>query len=143
MNERTVLLVECDEAQLSGLGEMIAAGGYTVVSCRDFDSGRHYLQTHTPWAVVTDVRLGAFNGLHLVLLAKQKAPAVKAIVYSGQEDSGIRQEAALGGASYLEKETLRSSLLPHLCARVVIESEKERMALPARICPAEAPADLP
>jgi DNA-binding NtrC family response regulator len=138
MDERTVLLVDCDQAQLNGLGEMIAAGGYTVVSCHDFDSGRRYLQTHTLGAVVTDLRLGAFNGLHLILLAKQTAPAVAAIVYSGREDSGMRQEAVLGGATYLEKETLRSSLLPHLHARIAIESENVRPAGSA--CGAERPA---
>ena len=107
-----VLLVECDEAQLSLLGEMIATGGYTVVSCHDFGSARRYLQTHTPCAIVTDLRLGPFNGLHLVLLAR----GITVIVYSDKQDAGIRPEAALTGASYLEKETLRSSLLSHLGA---------------------------
>jgi DNA-binding NtrC family response regulator len=115
MTERTVLLVDCDEAQLAGLADMVAAGGYPVVSCRCFEAARQYLQAHTPSAIIADVRLGAFNGLHLVLLAKQTAPDVTAIVYSGREDSGIRQEAAVGGATYLERETLSTSLIVQLC----------------------------
>jgi YesN/AraC family two-component response regulator len=71
-------------------------------------------QTATPHAIVTDVRLGAFNGLHLVLLAKERAPATTAIVYSGREDCGLRQEAATSGATYPEKEMLSVGLLAHL-----------------------------
>ena len=114
VNSPTVLLVGSDEALLTGLAEMLAASGHTVVACPCFDEAKRYLQTATPHAIVTDVRLGAFNGLHLVLLAKEKAPATTAIVYSGREDSGLRQDAATSGATYLEKEMLSVGLLAHL-----------------------------
>jgi DNA-binding NtrC family response regulator len=114
MNSPTVLLVGSDEALLTGLAEMLAASGHTVVSCPCFDEAKRYLQTATPHAIVTDVRLGAFNGLHLVLLAKERAPATTAIVYSGREDCGLRQEAATSGATYPEKEMLSVGLLAHL-----------------------------
>src|SRR4051794_36641536 len=116
MNRRTVLLVDTDETVLTGLAEILGTAGHTVVSCRCFEDGKRYLQTDTPHAIVADVRLGAFNGLHLVLLAKDRAPSTTAVLYSGQEDSGLSGEAAATGATCLEKGTLSTRLIPHLDA---------------------------
>jgi DNA-binding NtrC family response regulator len=110
----TVLLVDPDEAVRTGLGRILAAAGHAVVICRGFEEGRRYLETQIPHAIVTDVRLGAFNGLHLVSLAKQKAPTIAAVVYSGHEDSGIGSDAVMQGATYLDKDTLAAHLISHL-----------------------------
>ena len=85
-----------------------------MVPCRCFEDGRRYLQIECPDVIVTELRLGAFNGLHLVLLAKQKAPTIAAVVYSGRADSGIGRDASSEGATYLDKETLIADLIPHL-----------------------------
>ena len=114
MNRRTVLLVDQNEAVMTGLRELLTAAGYTVVPCRCFEDGRRYLQIECPDVIVTELRLGAFNGLHLVLLAKQKAPTIAAVVYSGRADSGIGRDASSEGATYLDKETLIADLIPHL-----------------------------
>jgi DNA-binding NtrC family response regulator len=114
MSRRTVLLVDQNENLLARLGEVIAAAGYQAVVCGCFEEGRCYLNRETPDAIVTGLRLGAFNGLHLVLFAKQKAPGIAAIVYSGRADSGIGRDAASTGATYLDEETLLATLIPLL-----------------------------
>ena len=116
MNRRTVLLVGSDETLLIGLAEMLAAAGHTVVCCRCFEEGKRYLQTDTPHAIVTDVRLGAFNGLHLVLLAKEKEPATTAIVYSGRGGLGPPAGGRNQRCHLFREGDVVCRLLPHLHA---------------------------
>jgi DNA-binding NtrC family response regulator len=118
MDRRTVLLVDQNESVLNRLVEIVTAAGHTAVPCRSFEEGRRYLRRETPHAIVTELRLGAFNGLHLVLLARQNAPEIAAVVYSGHADSGMRSDAVSGGASYLDRDTLLANLMPHLNARL-------------------------
>ena len=53
--------------------------------------------------LISDVRLGAFNGLQLVVYAKLEHPDMIAIVLTGFDDPVLRTEAAHAGASYLVK----------------------------------------
>jgi DNA-binding response OmpR family regulator len=128
MRDFAVLLVDCDQEHLAGLSAVLTQSGYSVVPCCGFDAGKQYLRTNTPHALVTSLRLGPFNGLHLVLLARQHAPVPAMVVYSGHDDEGMRGEALLAGASYLEKGTLRSSLLRHLAACCATAGRLERSA---------------
>jgi DNA-binding response OmpR family regulator len=114
VSEFVVLLVDCNPTHLAALCASLTAAGYAVVPCSDFHAGKQYLGTKTPNALVTDLRLGSFNGLHLVLIAAQHEAVPTMVVYSGRDDDGMRREALLAGASYLEKPTLNSSLVPHL-----------------------------
>lgn len=118
MSCRTVLLVEDNPALLAGVSELLRQNGLTVVPFGDFDSARHYLHYNTPAALVTDVRLGAFNGLHLVMLARQLAPDAATFVYSAFPDPLIQQEAARWGAGYASKDDILGVLLPALLQAV-------------------------
>ena len=112
MDARTALLVEDNPALLSGLMELLEGAGVDVVACRNFQDAREYLQAHTPQVMVTDLRLGAYNGLHLVLLARQRASDMSVIVYSAHADAALRAEAHSFGAVFLEKDQLLTDLIP-------------------------------
>ena len=112
MDARTALLVEDNPSLLSGLMELLEGAGVDVVGCRNFQDAREYLQVHTPHVLVTDLRLGAYNGLHLVLLARQRVSGMPVIVYSAHADDALRAEAHSFGAVYLEKDQLLTDLIP-------------------------------
>jgi DNA-binding NtrC family response regulator len=114
--ERNVLIVDENETLLAVLAEMIAAAGHNVVSCRCFEEGRRHLYTGKTHAIVSSVRLGDYNGLHLVLLARALAPEITAVVYSDGLDSGILEDAGMAGATHLCQDALRIRLLSHLHA---------------------------
>jgi DNA-binding NtrC family response regulator len=113
---RTALLVDDNPAILSGLSGLMESAGLHVVGFGDFQSAHDYLQGHIPDVLVTDVRLGAYNGLHLVVLARKLAPALPVIVYSAHDDPELRREAESFGAVYLGKDSLLTDLLPRLLA---------------------------
>ncbi len=108
-----VLLVEDDESVMRLLERWFSQAGYDVVSCPRFLDARHFLAAHTPDVLVTDVRLGEYNGLHLVMLAKGSKPESVAIVVSGFDDSVMRDEAQRAGAVFLLKPLDREELLKH------------------------------
>jgi DNA-binding NtrC family response regulator len=116
--ENSVLLTENSGSLLAALQELLTGAGHSVVACRSFEEARDYLHEHAPDAIVSGVRLGAFNGLHLLLLAKERAPGVVAIIYSGCEDSAMRTEIVGWGAEFVDRERLAEDLLPVLNARL-------------------------
>jgi two-component system response regulator YesN len=73
------------------------------VPCSTFEDAKREIATLRPEIVVTDVRLGAFNGLQLALLARDVRPDVRVVVFSGFDDPVLKEEARRIGATYLIK----------------------------------------
>jgi DNA-binding NtrC family response regulator len=75
--------------------------GFAVAVVTDFDDAKNRVTTEPPDVLVTDVRLGPFNGLHLVFAAKAVKPALAAIVVGAAEDLPLSDEAERAGATFL------------------------------------------
>jgi DNA-binding response OmpR family regulator len=95
-----VLMVDDDGAYLSACATILRTDGHDVVTCSDFDEGRRRLAQDHFDALITDVRLGAFNGLHLIALA---APSMITIALSAFLDPVIRRDAEQAGARFIVK----------------------------------------
>ena len=77
------------------------------------------LQTTRFDALITDVRLGAFNGLQLAVIGRDTYPDIRLIVFSGFDDPVLRTEAEHVGATYMVKPVTGAKLL-----EVLRESER-------------------
>ena len=108
---KEVLLVDDDHAVLNLVQLWLSSAGYSVVACDRFETAKQHLASSVPAALVTDVRLGAYNGLQLVILAKQQVPQIAAVVMSAFDDPTLRKEAALSGAGYVNKPCTRDQIL--------------------------------
>jgi DNA-binding NtrC family response regulator len=108
---KTVLLVDDDHGVLNLVQQWLSSAGYTVIACDRFETAKQHLATQVPDILVTDVRLGAYNGLQLVILAKQQGPQVAAVVMSAFDDPTLRKEAAQSGAGYVNKPCTRDQVL--------------------------------
>jgi DNA-binding response OmpR family regulator len=98
------MIVDDDDVTLAALGQLIAQWGHDVLMFPRFESARTSLTTDGPPDVlVVDVRLGMFNGLQLVHVAKQLSPAMTIVAVSGFDDPVLRAEAAAAGAAFLPK----------------------------------------
>ena len=98
-----VLVVDDEPSLLEAMHIAFTRAGRDVVSCRTFEEGRERLLTEPFDVMVTDVRLGAFNGLQLAVIARDKHPDMRIIVFSGFDDPVLREEADHLGASYVLK----------------------------------------
>jgi DNA-binding response OmpR family regulator len=108
---RLTLIVDDDPALLEGLERSFRAAGEHVVAAGSFEEARAALRDHVFDALITDVRLGAFNGLQLAVMARAQHPNVRLIVFSGFDDPVLRDEAAVLRAEYLVKPVTVGQLL--------------------------------
>ena len=94
-----VLLVEPDDVA-RGILEVAASKLAEVESHRIFETARARLYCAPFDFLVTNVRLAAFNGLHLVYLSSPSQGAPRAIVYSDDRDARLAREVQRAGAFY-------------------------------------------
>jgi two-component system response regulator AtoC len=95
-----VLIVDDDAGYLSACATILREDRHDVVACSDFDEGRRRLAQDHFDALIADVRLGAYNGLHLIALA---APSMIKIAFSAFPDPVIGRDAEQAGARFVVK----------------------------------------
>ena len=115
-----VLIAEPDSALRAHL-RRAAAGRARLDGDSDFLSARaHLLSTPYDW-VVTNIRLAAHNGLHLMHLAAAARLPARFVVYADRQDLLLAREAQRAGAFYEARDQvhrafaayLRATLPPH------------------------------
>ena len=80
----------------------LSAAGFRVVTSASFEDGKALLDAADPPALlIASVRLGAYNGLHLVIRGRLDHPDMAAILTSDAPDPSLHAEAAKYGAGYL------------------------------------------
>ena len=97
-----VLMIDDDQEYLRFCAIILRDDGHDVTACSDFTEGRRLLAGDHFDALIADVRLGAYNGLHLIALA---APSMIKIALSAFLDPVIRRDAEQAGAQFLVKPT--------------------------------------
>ena len=83
-----------------GRVEALSRAGFSAVLVTTFLDARQMLVETEPEAIVTDVQLGDYNGLHLVAIAQIEHPRTTCVVI-GPRDSSLQAEAYHLGARYL------------------------------------------
>ncbi len=106
-----VLVVDDDRQVLRYLTEILQDAGFDTLTCSRFQDAKALLATTRPALLLTDVRLGAFNGLQLAFFARDHHPGLPIVVLTGYEDPTLREEAARTGATFLVKPITRAALL--------------------------------
>ncbi len=106
-----ILVVDDDRQVLRFLTEILQDAGYDTVACNRYQDAKAVLATGRPDLLLTDVRLGAYNGLQLGFYARDHHPNLPVIVLTGYEDPTLREEAKRTGAEFLVKPVTRAALL--------------------------------
>jgi DNA-binding response OmpR family regulator len=112
----SLLIVDDDIPLLSALSRYLADSGFHVSSSSAFEEAREHISSARPDIVITDVRLGAFNGLQLAMLARDVRPDARVVVFSGFDDPVLKEEARRIGAAYLVKPVSGRQLVNELSA---------------------------
>lgn len=109
-----LLVVDDDQELLNLIEDGLSRAGYAVTACRRFEDARAAL-LEAPFALLmTDIRLGAYNGLQLALVARAHYPDIPIVVLTGYEDPVLRAEAERLGATYLMKPMTLAELRDHV-----------------------------
>lgn len=81
---------------------------------RHFETARARLSIGSFEFIVTNIRLDAYNGLHLAYVSSMSPQPPKVIVYSDRRDPGLAREAQRAGAFYEVGECLPVTLAAYL-----------------------------
>ena len=109
-----ILVVDDDQDMLSIIEQWLTGAGYHVMACSEFHAAKDLLAHTTPDVLLTDVRLGAFNGLQLAIFAKVHEPTTLIMVMSAFDDPLLQEEAEDCGAVFLAKPFTRVEVLTAL-----------------------------
>jgi len=117
MNEK-VLIVD-DDPEQEQLAEILrTAGGYQVTLVSTFWEANQVFERLSPDILITEVRLAAFNGLHLITRWKSVYPKLVAIVHTAFPDSLLEKETRNMGADFMLKGVSIGSLLRVISSRL-------------------------
>lgn len=100
---RRLLIVDDDVALANAIERSLEEAGCEVVAHTTFEGARHALRSEKFDGLLTDVRLGAFNGIQLAVVARDLYPDMRIVVFSGFDDPVLRSEAEHINATYVVK----------------------------------------
>ena len=139
-----VLVVDTDPASRAAMDRMLRTAGNMVTSVAEFEAAEERLVYAPPDVLITAVKLGTHNGIHLVLRAQSDHPHTQAIVLHTDDDPVLEEEATSAGATYVKlpvdetrfvalvQELLAESSLPQ-SSRVMRRWPRKQVKVRARV----------
>jgi CheY-like chemotaxis protein len=109
-----VVIVAQNPALATTLLSWLGTAGYELAIVTTFTAAKALLETK-PALVISELKLGEYNGLHLAL--KARAVGIPAIIV-GPQDSVLQRDAGDLGATYLNTVLRRSQVLELVAERV-------------------------
>jgi DNA-binding NtrC family response regulator len=88
-----IFVVSNDGVGLAAMLSVLNGAGYRASGASTFEDAKRLLAQQSPDLVIADERLGAFNGLHVIVRARADHPDVSAIVTTPVKDRGLEADA--------------------------------------------------
>ena len=96
-----ILLVNADPVVLRQIDARLSGEGYWVAPVSSFELAKQLIHSAGADLLVADVRLEAFNGLHLAARSRVEHPGLPVIITHAWQDSVLEAEARSMGASFV------------------------------------------
>jgi DNA-binding NtrC family response regulator len=104
------IVVDADLAELRKTEQALEHVGFVVMGAASFAQAKSLLVSITPEIVIADIKLEAFNGLHLAALCAVWRPATPFIATHNIYDTVLEADAKRLNASYVVKTPNREEL---------------------------------
>lgn len=127
-----ILLVAADPKALHRIELLLSAGGYLVAAARTFEQAKALLDSVSPDLLIADVRLDAFNGLHLAVRSRVDHPLLPVIITHASPDAVLESEARRQGALFIVGPLNNPEFLPRVAVAL---QRRGRMQTPIRRWP--------
>ena len=134
-----ILVVTTSVTTSEAVVNLLRTLGYDVRSACGFQAAAQALTEYAPQFLVSDLRLGAFNALHLAIRHRQDHPSMQTIVLDCVHDPGIENEARRQGAVYLVEPIDATELLGRLSETLAANGPPRRSSrkAPSNVLTAE------
>jgi len=107
----SVLVVEADPGERLHTSRVLESAGYRVHVASSFAEAKQVLATNSVRVLLAGVRLGAYNGLHLIVRSRAEHPDMVAILTNHLLDPVLKAEAQRQGAVYFPRPWTDQALL--------------------------------
>ena len=97
------LIVDVEARSLFELSLAFRAAGYRTFGATSFLDAKRLLIAERPHVLVADVRLGEFNGIQLLMLAREVRPGISAVITNPFADPVLAEETRRLGGTFLVK----------------------------------------
>ena len=132
-----ILVVDGDLDGRMKSSRLLRQQAYDVSSVGTFQEAIEILSLGSPpHLLITELRLGAFNGLHLVIRGRAEFPEMAAIVVTKNTDPVLEAEAKRYGAAYVLKSGDHTSFLEIISQRLGLSADRRssiRTSIPAHM----------
>lgn len=96
-----ILLVGSDWRDLKRTERVLSAAGHLVAAVSSFQEAKRLMYSVNPDLLIADVRLDAFNGLHLAVRSRLDYPNRPVIITQAWPDAVLENEAKRQGAAFV------------------------------------------
>jgi DNA-binding NtrC family response regulator len=103
--------VEPDHVDRVFVHSALASVGLSVTTTNNYEDAHAVLLARPPLVLVTTIRLGAYNGLHLALRGHAENPRMVLVVTSSVPDAVLQRDAEEIGATFILKPVTTPDLL--------------------------------
>ena len=110
-DQRYVLVVDADPSDRASTALLLNSAGYRVVAAASFEEAKQLISNQAPDLLVTGLRLGPYNGIHLILRSRIEHPAMAAIVTSRYADVVLEAEARRQHADFVVRPIADGAML--------------------------------
>ena len=112
VGRRSILLVQAEPGQdMLSTRALFESAGFRVRLTSSFDEAKRFINDDPPDVLLTELQLGPYNGLHLVMRTRVDHPQMAAIVVSPFADAALAEEAAHHNATFLVRPVAPQELL--------------------------------
>jgi DNA-binding NtrC family response regulator len=96
-----ILVVDSDAQQLSWTLDLLQSADYSATGAASFKAARGLLGSLRYDLLITNLRLQAYNGMHLIFDSQVLRPHMPAIIIDSAPDPANEHEARQAGVAYL------------------------------------------
>ncbi len=108
---RSVLVVDANATLVNTTVQLLATAGYEAAGVSSFADAKARLDSAPPDLLITSVRLGPYNGLHLIVRSGRELPTMATILTHDHDDPVLITEAACNNAAFLMRPFSTEALL--------------------------------
>ena len=96
-----ILVVDSDTQQLSRTLDLLQSAEYWPTGAATFKAARALLGSRRYDLLITNLRLQAYNGMHLIFDSRVRRPHLPTIIIDSVPDASNERQARRAGAAYL------------------------------------------
>jgi DNA-binding NtrC family response regulator len=97
------LVVEPNSSDMVLIKSALTSAGFTVIGTDNFKDAGTLLVEAPPSMLVTEIRLGAYNGLQLAYRGKSMKPPMTIVLTSAYRDPVLERDIERMGATFVQK----------------------------------------